>query len=136
MAKLYNDADPDKSDPKAEAEAEVVAKKNGFANLAEHNVVSMNIAMIMSGIDPGRAHSLDPETKKFTEPFELIEESEAGAAGIPGEPENASSEGAGRNDRSGMPGGSGSDESDTGENASSTACIDEDAPLEAGGARG
>ena len=123
MAKLYNDADPDKSDPKVEAEAEVVV-----ANLAEHNVVSMNIAMIMSGIDP--------ETKKFTEPFELIEESEAGAAGIPGEPENASSEGAGRNDRSGMPGGSGSDESDTGENASSTACIDEDAPLEAGGARG
>ena len=94
MAKLYNDADPDKSDPKVEAEAEVVAKKNGFANLAEHNVVSMNIAMIMSGIDP--------ETKKFTEPFELIEESEAGAAGIPGEPENASSEGAGRNDRSGI----------------------------------
>jgi hypothetical protein len=45
----------------------------------------------------------------------------------------ASSEGAGRNDRSGMPGGSGSDESDAGENASSTACIDEDAPLEAGG---
>ena len=85
MAKLYNDADPDKSDPKAEAEAEVVAKKNGFANLAEHNVVSMNIAMIMSGIDP--------ETKKFTEPFELIEESEAGAAGIPGEPENASQRG-------------------------------------------
>ena len=128
MAKLYNDADPDKSDPKVEAEAEVVAKKNGFANLAENNVVSMNIAMIMSGIDP--------ETKKFTEPFELIAESEAGAAGIPGEPENASSEGAGRNDRSGMPGGSGSDESDTGENASGTACIDEDAPLEAGGARG
>jgi hypothetical protein len=64
MAKLYNDADPDKSDPKVEeveAEAEVVAKKNGFANLAEHNVVSMNIAMIMS--------SIDPETKKFTEPL-------------------------------------------------------------------
>jgi hypothetical protein len=33
MTKLYNDADPDKSDPKVEAEAEVVAKKNGFANL-------------------------------------------------------------------------------------------------------
>jgi hypothetical protein len=66
MTKLYSDADPDKPDPKVEAQAEVVAKKNGFANLAEHNVVSMNIAMIMSGIDP--------KTKKFTEPFELIEQ--------------------------------------------------------------
>ena len=128
MAKLYEGANPDKPDPKVDAQAEAIAKKNGFASLVEHATVTMNVAMIMSGIDP--------ETKKFTEPFELIEESEAGAAGIPGEPENASSEGAGRNDRSGMPGGSGSDESDTGENASSTACIDEDAPLEAGGARG
>jgi hypothetical protein len=56
----------DKPDPKVEVQAEAVAKKNGFANLAEHNVVSMNIAMIMSGIDP--------ETKKFTEPPELIKQ--------------------------------------------------------------
>ena len=41
-------------------------KKNGFANLVEHNVVSMNIAMIVSGIDP--------ESKKFTEPSELIKQ--------------------------------------------------------------
>jgi len=66
MAKLYNDADPDKLDPKVEEQAETVAKKNGFANLAEHNVVSMNIAMIVSGIDP--------ESKKFTEPSELIKQ--------------------------------------------------------------
>jgi hypothetical protein len=66
MAKLYNAADPDKPDPKVEAQAEMVAKKNGFANLAEHDVVSMNISMIMSGIDP--------DTKKFTEPPEQIRE--------------------------------------------------------------
>ena len=66
MAKLYNDADPDKLDPKVEEQAETVAKKNGFANLAEHDVVSMNISMIMSGIDP--------DTKKFTEPPEQIRE--------------------------------------------------------------
>jgi hypothetical protein len=66
MAKLYDDADPDKPDPKVEAQAEAVAKKNGFADLAEHDVVSMNIFMIMSGIDP--------ESKKFTEPSERIKQ--------------------------------------------------------------
>jgi hypothetical protein len=66
MAKLYDDADPNKPDPKLEAQAEEVAKKNGFANLAEHDLVSMNIAVIMSGIDP--------DTKKFTEPPEQIRE--------------------------------------------------------------
>ena len=66
MAKLYDDADPNKLDPKVEAQAEEVAKKNGFANLAEHDLVSMNIAVIMSGIDP--------DTKKFTEPPEQIRE--------------------------------------------------------------
>jgi len=64
MAKLYDDADPDKPDPKVEAQAEEVAKKNGFANLAEHDLVTMNISIIMSGIDS--------ETKKFTEPPEQI----------------------------------------------------------------
>ena len=66
MAKLYDDADPNKPDPKVEAQAEEVAKKNGFANLAEHDLVSMNIAVIMSGIDP--------DTKKFAEPPELIKQ--------------------------------------------------------------
>src|SRR6266581_8503393 len=32
MAKLYDGADPDKPDPKVEAQAGVVAKKNGFAS--------------------------------------------------------------------------------------------------------
>jgi len=64
MAKLYDGANSDKPDPKVEAQAEAVAKKNGFASLAEYDDVSMNISMIMSGIDP--------QTKKFTEPPEQI----------------------------------------------------------------
>jgi hypothetical protein len=62
--KLYESADPDKPDPKVEAQAEAVANKNGFASLAEFDDVSFNISMIMSGIDP--------QTKKFTEPPEQI----------------------------------------------------------------
>ena len=63
MAKLYENATPE-PDPKAEAQAEAVAKKNGFASLDEFDDVSFNITMIMSGIDP--------QTKKFTEPPEQI----------------------------------------------------------------
>src|SRR6516162_980779 len=62
MAQLYDGADPDKQDPEVQATA--VAKKNGFASLAEYDDASMNISMIMSGIDP--------QTKKFTEPPEQI----------------------------------------------------------------
>jgi hypothetical protein len=65
MAKIYG-ANVDNSDPKVKAQAEAVAKKNGFANLAEHDDVSMNIAIIMSGIDQ--------QTKKFTEPPERVRE--------------------------------------------------------------
>ncbi len=65
MAKVSESANPDKpDDPKVEAQAEAVAKKNGFASLAEFDDVSMNILMIMSGIDP--------QTKKFAEPPEQI----------------------------------------------------------------
>src|SRR5947208_13807679 len=64
MAKLYADANPDKPDPKVEAQAEAVAKKNGFASLDEFDDVSFNISMIISGIDP--------QTKKFAEPPEQI----------------------------------------------------------------
>jgi hypothetical protein len=65
MAKIYG-ANVDNSDPKVKARAEAVAKKNGFASLAEHDDVSMNIAIIMSGIDQ--------QTKKFTEPPERVRE--------------------------------------------------------------
>ena len=64
MVKLYECANPDKPDPKVEAQAEAIAKKNGFASLDEYDDVSFNIPMIMSGIDP--------QTKKFTEPPEQI----------------------------------------------------------------
>jgi hypothetical protein len=64
MAKLYDDANADKPDPKVEAQAAALAKKNGFASVAEYDDVSTNIMMIMSGIDP--------QTKKFTEPPEQI----------------------------------------------------------------
>jgi D-mannonate dehydratase len=47
-----------------EAQAEAVAKRSGFASLAEYDDAWMNISMIMSGIDP--------QTKKFTEPPEQI----------------------------------------------------------------
>ncbi len=63
MAKLYDGANPE-PDPKVEAQAEAVAKKNGFASLDEYDDVSFNIEMIVSGIDP--------QTKKFTEPPEQI----------------------------------------------------------------
>ena len=60
MAKLYDGAESDKlEDPKAEAQAAAIAKKNGFASLAQYEDVLANITMIMSGIDP--------QTKKFTE---------------------------------------------------------------------
>ena len=56
MANLSDDANPD--------QPEAIAKKNGFASLAEYEDVGMNISIIMSGIDP--------QTKKFTEPPEQI----------------------------------------------------------------
>jgi hypothetical protein len=65
IAKVYDGAESDKpEDPKVEAQAAAVAKKHGFASLAQYDDVSMNITMIMSGIDP--------QTKKFTEPPDQI----------------------------------------------------------------
>jgi len=60
MAKLYESANQDKPDAKVEAQAAVIAKKNGFASLAEYDGAWTSISMIMSGIDP--------QSKKFTEP--------------------------------------------------------------------
>jgi hypothetical protein len=65
MVKVYESADPDKpDDPKVEAQAEAIAKKNGFASLAEFDDVSASKSTVISGIDP--------QTKKFTEPPEQI----------------------------------------------------------------
>ena len=64
MARLYAGGDPDQPNPKVEAQAAAVAKKNGFASLDEYDNASMNISMIMAGIDP--------QTKKFAEPPEQL----------------------------------------------------------------
>jgi hypothetical protein len=64
MAQLYNGTNPDRPDPKLEAQAEALVKQNGFASLAEYDDVTVNIAMIMSGIDR--------QTKTFTEPPDQI----------------------------------------------------------------
>ena len=66
LTKLFDSTMPDNSSPKVEAQAQAIVKTNGFASLGEHNVVSMNIAMIISGIDP--------QTKKFAEPSEQIKQ--------------------------------------------------------------
>jgi len=64
MTRLYDGVDPDKPDSKVDAQAAAVANKNGFASLPEYDDASMNISMIMFGIDP--------QTKKFTEPPDQI----------------------------------------------------------------
>jgi hypothetical protein len=64
MARLYAGANPNQPNPKVDAQAAAVAKKNGFASLGEYDDASMNISLIMAGIDP--------QTKKFTEPPEQL----------------------------------------------------------------
>jgi hypothetical protein len=86
IARLYDGAESDKlEDPKVEAQANAVAKKNGFASLAQYEDVLMNIAMIMSGIDP--------QTKKFTEPPEQIKNEIAGLKADKSVPEEVKKEG-------------------------------------------
>ena len=50
----------DKPDPKLEGQLEAVAKKYGFATMAEYDSVAENISLLMSCIDP--------KTKAFSEP--------------------------------------------------------------------
>ena len=64
MAQLYHGENPDRPDPKLEAQAEALVKKNGFASLTEYDDVSTNIAIVLSGIDR--------QTKTFTEPPDQI----------------------------------------------------------------
>jgi hypothetical protein len=54
----------DKPDPKLVAELETAAKKHGFANLEELDNVSINVSLVMSGIDP--------KTKEFSQPPEAL----------------------------------------------------------------
>ena len=78
-------ANPDKPDPKVEAQAGAIAKKSGFASLAEYEDASMNIAMIMYGIDT--------PTKKFMEPSEQIKKEIAALKGDQSVPEAEKREG-------------------------------------------
>src|SRR4029453_1112413 len=48
MVKLCESANPDKPDPKVEAQAEAVAKKTVFASLAEFDDVSFIISVTLS----------------------------------------------------------------------------------------
>ena len=57
MSSLREGADPDKPDPKIEAQAAAVAKKNGFASLDEYDNVSTNISLVFYGIDPQTSSS-------------------------------------------------------------------------------
>ena len=54
----------DKPDPKLQAQLEGIAKKNGFADINEYGAVYDNVSFVMSGIDP--------KTKVFTEPPEML----------------------------------------------------------------
>ena len=58
------DGAQDKPDPKLQAQLEGIAKKNGFADFNEYGNVYDNVSMVMSGIDP--------KTKAFTEPPEML----------------------------------------------------------------
>lgn len=51
-------------DDKTKAELEAIAKKNGFANFDELDLVAANISMVMAGIDP--------ETGEYSDPVESI----------------------------------------------------------------
>jgi len=54
----------DKPDPKLQAQLEGIAKKNGFADFNDYGAVYDNVSLVISGIDP--------KTKTFTEPPELL----------------------------------------------------------------
>src|SRR5262245_20203642 len=66
ITKLFDSTARDNSGSTVQSQVEAVVKNHGFASLAEHEIVSVNIATIMAGIDP--------QSKKFTEPPELIKQ--------------------------------------------------------------
>jgi hypothetical protein len=54
----------DKPDPKLQAQFDAIVKKNGFADFSEYGAVYDNVSLVMSGIDP--------KTKAFTQPPEML----------------------------------------------------------------
>jgi hypothetical protein len=69
----------DQLDAKAQAEAEAIAKKHGFKDFVDYDDVAANIAMIMAGINP--------DTKKFVPPQELLKKQIADIAADKSAPE-------------------------------------------------
>ena len=65
----------DKPDPKLQAQLEGIAKKNGFADFNEYGSVYDNVSMVMSGIDP--------KTKAFNEPPEMLKKQIAAVTADP-----------------------------------------------------
>ncbi len=69
------DGAQDKPDPKLQAQLEAIAKKNGFADFNEYGNVYDNVSMVMSGIDP--------KTKAFTQPPEVLKKQIAAVTADP-----------------------------------------------------
>ncbi len=65
MGAIMQKMQGDKPDPKLQSELEAVAKKYGFASIAEFDSVSENVSLLMSCIDP--------KTKAFSEPKVAIQ---------------------------------------------------------------
>ncbi|MBI3699435.1 MAG: hypothetical protein HY242_03190 [Afipia sp.] len=65
----------DKPDPKLQAQLEGIAKKNGFADFNEYGNVYDNVSMVMTGIDP--------KTKAFTQPPEMLKKQIAAVTADP-----------------------------------------------------
>ncbi len=57
-------ATSDQLPPQLQAELETAAKKHGFNDFNEYDVIAANITMVMAGIDP--------KTKAFTDPITAI----------------------------------------------------------------
>ena len=77
----------DKPDPKLQTQLDGIAKKNGFADFNEYGAVYDNVSLVMSGIDP--------KTKAFTEPPEMLKKQIAAVqadAKIPAKEKKASLE--------------------------------------------
>jgi vancomycin resistance protein YoaR len=50
------------TNPKVQAESEIIAKKSGFKDFAEYDEVAANILMIFAGINPQTRRYTDPQT--------------------------------------------------------------------------
>jgi hypothetical protein len=60
VSEQHGENDGDKPDPKFQTDLENIAKKHGFASMAEYDDVAANIDMVMFGINP--------QTKEYTDP--------------------------------------------------------------------